>query len=85
MSDPVFVAASYAVVLGGLGTYSALLGRRLRAAQRIKRELERQRGDGLRSTAEIAPAALSPEPTEAPLSPEPTEAPLSPEPTEASR
>ena len=43
MSDPVFVAAAYAIVLGGLALYVASMLRRLRAARRIAEALERER------------------------------------------
>ena len=38
MSDWGFVIAAYAVILGGLGMYTATLWRRLRAARRDERE-----------------------------------------------
>jgi hypothetical protein len=33
MTDAGFVIAAYGVILGGIGVYAALLGRRLRAAR----------------------------------------------------
>ena len=43
MSDPVFVAAAYAIVLGGLTLYVASMLRRLRTARRTAEALERER------------------------------------------
>ena len=42
MSDPAFVAASYAIVLGGLAAYAASVARRTHAARRTARSLERE-------------------------------------------
>lgn len=44
MSDPAFVAASYAIVLGALSAYAASIARRTRAARRTAQSLERERG-----------------------------------------
>lgn len=43
MSDPLFVAASYAIVLGGLIAYAVSVARRTRAARRTAQSLERER------------------------------------------
>lgn len=43
MSDPGSVAASYAIVLGGLVLYVASIARRLRAARRTAEVLNRER------------------------------------------
>lgn len=43
MSDVGFVAASYAIVVGGLAFYVASLSRRVRAARRAAQALERER------------------------------------------
>lgn len=43
MSDPVFVAAAYAIVLGALGAYAVTIGRRVRAARRTTQILEQER------------------------------------------
>jgi hypothetical protein len=42
VSDPAFVIAAYAIVLGGLGIYALLLGRRTRTARRVAQLLERE-------------------------------------------
>ena len=58
MSDPGFVIAAYAIVLGGLGIYAAMLGRRARTARQVAQLLEHERD-------RVEPA--SPERTIAPL------------------
>lgn len=50
MSDPLFVAASYAIVLGGLIAYAVSIARRTRAARRTAHILEQER-DRARSGA----------------------------------
>lgn len=51
MSDPAFVAASYAIVLGGLVAYAASIARRNRTARRTAQALERERERALPGTA----------------------------------
>lgn len=51
MSDPAFVAASYAIVLGGLAAYAASIARRTRAARRMAQSIERERERGLPAKA----------------------------------
>ena len=51
MSDPVSVAAAYAIVLGGLTLYVASIVRRLRAAHRTAEALERERARDSRDHA----------------------------------
>ena len=51
MSDPVSVAAAYAIVLGGLMLYVASIVRRLRAARRTAEALERERARDRRGKA----------------------------------
>lgn len=65
MTDPGFVAAAYAVVIGGLLLYVLSLARRVRAARRTADALNRQR-------ARDQPAAG---PASGPLERGPTEAP----------
>lgn len=59
MSDPGFVAAAYAIVLGGLVLYVASLARRVRAARRtaqaLHRERERDRSDAASESGALAP------------------------------
>lgn len=43
MSDPAFVAAAYAVVMGGLSLYTLSVARRVRAARRTLDAVERAR------------------------------------------
>lgn len=43
MTDPGFVAASYAIVLGGLALYVSSVVRRIRTARRTVQMLERER------------------------------------------
>lgn len=43
MSDPAFVAAAYAIVIGGLSLYVISTTRRVRAARRATEALERAR------------------------------------------
>ncbi len=43
MSDPWFVAAAYALVLGGLSLYAVSIVRRAQAARRTARAIEEQR------------------------------------------
>lgn len=43
MSDPAFVAAAYAVVLGGLAAYVITIGRRSNSGRRTADALERHR------------------------------------------
>ena len=43
MSDPGFVAASYAIALGGLIAYAGSVARRARSARRTAQLLERER------------------------------------------
>ncbi len=43
MTDPGFVAASYAIVLGGVAIYAASVVRRLRGARRTTEMLEHER------------------------------------------
>ena len=50
MTDPVSVAAAYAIVLGGLAIYVASIVRRTRAARRTAAALERERAHDRRHT-----------------------------------
>lgn len=43
MTDVLFVAASYAIVVGGLGAYAVTIARRARTARRIAQALQRER------------------------------------------
>ena len=47
MSDPLFVGAAYATVLGGLAMYVGSVARRLREARRTATALEREREGSL--------------------------------------
>jgi hypothetical protein len=60
MSDPVFVAAAYTIVLGGLTLYAASLVRRLRAARRTAEALERERARDRGHTAATVPPGSGP-------------------------
>lgn len=59
MSDPAFVAASYAIVLGGLAAYALSLARRTRAARGTAQLLERERGRVLPEEAGEPRAAVT--------------------------
>lgn len=70
MSDVAFVAASYLVVLGGLGTYAVTIARRFRTAQRTTTAVALERR---RHPAESLPrAAGDPTTTATGEAPEPT-------------
>ena len=59
MSDPAFVAASYAIVLGGLAAYAASIARRTRTAHRTAQVLEREREQALAGKADEPVAKLT--------------------------
>ncbi len=61
MSDAVFVAAAYAIVLGGLALYVASIVRRVRAARRTAEALERERArDSRGHAAATVPCGVGP-------------------------
>ena len=60
MSDAVFVAAAYAIVLGGLALYVASIARRVRAARRTAQALERERARDARVGAPAVPHGIRP-------------------------
>lgn len=64
MTDPAFVAAAYATVLGGLALYVVSIARRLRSARRTAEALERARERAVPSVATEAPAAPVGQPSE---------------------
>lgn len=63
MSDLGSVAAAYAIVLGALVAYVALIGRRIRAARRTALALDRARARD-RSDGASDPTAITPRPSE---------------------
>lgn len=65
MSDPGFVAAAYAIVLGGLSLYAVSIARRVRAARRTAEALERARERALAGVPGEAPPVLPGQPSEA--------------------
>ena len=64
MSDPVSVAAAYAIVLGGLVLYVASIVRRLRAARStaevLGREREREAGGRVSDSPALTPRPSDP-------------------------
>lgn len=65
MTDPAFVAAAYAIVLGGLSLYVTSIARRVRSARGTAEALARARKRALPSAATEAPAAPAGQPSEA--------------------
>lgn len=65
MSDPAFVVAAYAIVLGGLSAYIVSITRRVRAARRTAEALQRAREHALPSVPGEAQATLVSKPSEA--------------------
>lgn len=65
MSDPWFVAAAYAIVLGGLSLYVVSIARRVRAARRTAEALERARERALAGVPSEATATVAGQPSEA--------------------
>lgn len=63
MSDLGSVAAAYAIVLGGLVAYVALIARRVQAARRTVQALDRARAQD-RSDGASDSMALTPRPSE---------------------
>lgn len=63
MTDPLFVAAAYAIVLGGLLLYVGSLARRVRAARRIASALETERGQDEAAGPPASPIATGPSET----------------------
>ena len=59
MNDPWFVAAAYAIVLGGLSLYVISIARRVREARRTAQAYDRE----LQTDSSIPPATQLPEPT----------------------
>lgn len=64
MSDSAFVAAAYAIVLGGLSLYIVSISRRLRAARRMAEALERARHHTLQGVPGEVPATPAGKPSE---------------------
>ena len=65
MSDPVFVAAAYAIVLGGLFLYVISIARRVQSVRRTAAALERARERALPGVPGEVPATLAGQPSEA--------------------
>ena len=65
MSDPAFVAAAYAIVLGGLSLYVISIARRVRSARRTATALERSRERAPQGVPGEAPAPPPSQPAEA--------------------
>jgi hypothetical protein len=63
MSDPGFVAAAYAIVLGGLGLYVLSIARRVRVARRTAQALDQARERNASEDASESPP-LMPRPSE---------------------
>lgn len=64
MSDPLFVGAAYATVLGGLTIYVGSVARRLREARRTATALEREREGSLPAASEGAEETTATPPRE---------------------
>ena len=64
MSNPEFVAAAYAIVLGGLAGYVASVARRVGAARRTAGILERERERALPDEAGEPAATTTGQPSE---------------------
>ena len=65
MSDPAFIAAAYAIVLGGLSLYILSIARRVRSVRRTTAALERARERAKSDVPGEAPATLASQPSEA--------------------
>lgn len=63
MTDPTFVIAAYAIVLGGLAMYAVSIARRLAGARHTAEALERERRRAVTDTSSEAPVLDAPEST----------------------